>query len=241
MWFDILKIRKPGPEAREGARLRDKFESSLKPEPEFSFKKSYTYDELYNLIDPDIKNKLERFMKKGQNLLTQEYRLFVMGSKREKREFAQSGKMPSPFTMDDIKDRISIKLKDDPIGDQTPTYDYFNEKIMIVLPITKRPIDDDSQTALGNSLDELYKDFTKDHKQKKQTKWYQEYRRGSNKRESARFTPSILDAQTFERPDFDADDWDIKLYKEYIMNAVFTNLSETQIRSGADPLSDRFR
>ena len=50
MWFDILKVRQEGPEAKEGKRLRERFESSIKPTPEFSFRGRYTYDEFYNLL-----------------------------------------------------------------------------------------------------------------------------------------------------------------------------------------------
>tara|TARA_R100000406_G_scaffold80623_1_gene62005 strand:+ start:2791 stop:3510 length:720 start_codon:yes stop_codon:yes gene_type:complete len=237
MWFDILKVRQEGPEAKEGKKLRERFESSIKPTPEFSFKGRYTYDEFYNLLESDIRSKLERFMKKGQNLLTREYRLFVMGSKREKREFASSGKMPSPFTMDDIKDRVTIKLKNDPKGDQPPTYDYINERIEITLPITKRPVVDDSQKSLGNALDKLYKKFEKNNKEKPK-KWYQEYRRtGTGKKVESAFGGH---AGTFERPDFDADDEDIEYFKEAIMGHVFSHLSKEQIRSGADPRDAKF-
>lgn len=235
MWFDILKIRKPGPEAKEGKKLRERFEALRKPTPEFSFKGSYTYDELYNIIEPDVKNKLERFLKKGRNLLTQEYRL-LMASTREKRDFEQSGKMPSPFTMDDIKDRVSIKLKEDERGDQSPTYDYINEKIIITLPITKRPAVDDSQKALGNALDKLFKKFDKSNKQKKPLKWYQEYRRTG----TGKTLQGAWGHDYFERPDFDADNDEIEYFKEMIMGHVFTHLTNEQIRSGADPRDLKF-
>jgi hypothetical protein len=226
-WGGVLKIRQEGPDAKEGKRLRERFESSIKPKSQFSFRGNYTYDELYNLLDQDIKNKLERFLKKGRNLLTQEYRL-LMASKREKREFASSGKMPTPFTMDDIKDKVTIKLKDDPKGNQSPTYNYINEKIEIILPITKRPVVNDSQKALGNALDELYKKFVKNNKEKPK-KWYQEYRRTGKKVES------LFGPHEFERPDFDADEEDIEYFKKQIMDHVFTHLTKEQIRSGADP------
>jgi hypothetical protein len=232
MWFDILKIRKPGPEAREGARLRNEFEFSIDPVPDFSFKGTYTYDELANLIDSDIMNKLERLLKKGRNLLSQEYRLLV-ASTREKRDFAQSGKMPDPFTMEDIKDKIVIKFVNDPIGKQEPSYKYSDRQILITLPVSKRTQFDDSERALGSAIDKLYRKFVNNNKQKKSLKWYQEYRRGAPMQ-------SVWETTSFRRPDFDSPDDDIEWFKNAILGHVFTDLSVEQLRSGADPLDPKF-
>ena len=237
MWFNILKIRQEGPEAREGRRLRERFEASIKPTPEFSFKGTYTYDELANLIDNNIMNKLERLLKKGKNLLSQEYRLLV-ASKREKRDLMQSGKIPDPFTMEDIKDKIVIKFIDDSVGKQEPSYEYTNSQILIKLPISKRVQFDDSEKALGNALDKLYTKFKNNNKQKKPLKWYQEHRRkGTDRKIESVFGAT---AGTFERPDFDATTEDIKSFKEQILYYVFSDLSIEQLRSGADPRDPKF-
>ena len=138
--------------------------------------------------------------------------------------------------MDDIKDRVTIKLKNDPKGDQPPTYDYINERIEIVLPITKRPVVDDSQKSLGNALDKLYKKFEKNNKQKPKSGI-----KNTEERERAKVESAFgSHAGTFERPDFDADDEDIEYFKEAIMSHVFSHLSKEQIRSGADPRDAKF-
>ena len=150
----------------------------------------------------------------------------------------QSGKIPDPFTMEDIKDKIVIKFIDDPVGKQEPSYTYSDKQILIMLPISKRVQHDDSEKALDNSVDKLYRKFVNNNKQKKPLKWYQEYRRtGTGKRLDSVFGEN---AGTFERPDFDATTEDIEFFKEQIFYHVFSDLSVEQVRSGADPRDLKF-
>jgi hypothetical protein len=221
-WQDILKIRKPTKAHEEAKRVRERFEEqeSNKPKFEFSFKKNYTYDEFYNLLDSEIKNKMERLAKKGSNILSQEYRIAQM-DKRESREFSRSGKMPSPYTLEEVKDRISIKLKEDI---KKPSIQSEFGSITITLPYSKT---DSGPDLISDALDELYDKFGKNVKQNKKKKWYQEYRRGKGARE----VRSYLSSDKLERPDFDADEEELEYFRD-MMFGLLGGDDPVKIRSG---------
>lgn len=224
-WQDILKIRQPSKTHKEMVRLRNKFDQqqSEKNKFDFSFKKTYTYDEFYNLVDVDIRRRLERLASHGRGLLSQEYRLMNM-DKREKRQFMSGKNTPKPFTVEDVKDRIVINLVEGSfLSDPSATTE--GGKLKIKLPYTKKDFSEET----SNALDELYSQFGENVKQNKQKKWYQEFRRGYE----ASISYAPFTGKPINRPDFDSSEYTIDNYLDYMMGLLVSDGDMREpVRSG---------
>lgn len=206
--MDILKARVPSKRAREMqrlARMGNRQGFSIYGQPfrfptfeEFSFKKEYTFDEFYPLLDNDDQRKIMRTLKGMHGLMSDAYRQSVM-TEKDRKAFRRRGELPKPFTLDEIKDRISFYVGEDV---DEPRFDTSKGRLSIRLPLRRK----NQEEVVSRALDELYAKFGENKKQfsKKELgeKWYQEYRRGGEN----------------PRPDYDATEEE---KDEYYFNLLF--------------------
>lgn len=183
-WKDILKARVPSKRGREMqalARRTDKYGIPIYGKrfrfpkfEEFSFKKNYTFDEFYPLLDNNDQRKIMRLLNGAHGLMSETYRQSVM-TEKERTALRRRGELPKPFTLDEIKDRISFYVGKEVFE---PRFETSRGRLTIRLPLSRT----NQEEVVSNALDKLYAKFkeNKKHLSKKKLgeKWYQEYRRG---------------------------------------------------------------
>ena len=192
-WREILKARVPSKRGREARELARRI--PIPEFKEFDFKKEYSFDEFYPLLDNDDQRKIMRMLKGAHGLMSESYRLSVM-TEKDKKALRRREEMPKPFTLDEIKDRISFKLIE---NGREPQFSSSMGRLTIKLPLSKS----NQEEVVSNALDELYAKFRKNEKQLSRKelgeKWYQEHRRAgrqpdydATKEERAEFAFNVM-------------------------------------------------